>query len=74
MRSRVLLAGLGRYRFKSDLIRENPWSIIFSRWTLRAMRVPRVAYFPDSFHEVNGVAHTSRNFLGYAQRRGLPFL
>jgi len=38
------------------------------------MRVPRVAYFPDSFHEVNGVAHTSRNFLGYAQRHGLPFL
>jgi phosphatidylinositol alpha 1,6-mannosyltransferase len=38
------------------------------------MRVPRVAYFPDSFHEVNGVAHTSRNFLGYAQRHGLAFL
>src|ERR1700727_2099922 len=38
----------------------------------RAM--PRVAYFPDSFHEVNGVAHTSRNFVGYAQRQGLPFL
>lgn len=38
------------------------------------MRVPRVAYFPDSFHEVNGVAHTSRNFTGYAQRFGLPFL
>jgi len=38
------------------------------------MRVPRVAYFPDSFHEVNGVAHTSRNFVAYAQRRGLPFL
>ncbi len=38
------------------------------------MRAPRVAYFPDSFHEVNGVAHTSRNFLGYAQRHGLPFL
>jgi phosphatidylinositol alpha 1,6-mannosyltransferase len=38
------------------------------------MRVPRVAYFPDSFHEVNGVAHTSRNFLAYAQRHGLPFL
>ena len=34
----------------------------------------RVAYFPDSFHEVNGVAHTSRNFIGYAQRHGLPFL
>ena len=37
------------------------------------MPVPRVAYFPDSFHEVNGVAHTSRNFLAYAQRHGLPF-
>ena len=38
------------------------------------MRVPRVAYFPDSFHEVNGVAHTSRNFVAYAQRHGFPFL
>jgi phosphatidylinositol alpha 1,6-mannosyltransferase len=39
------------------------------------MRVPpRVAYFPDSFHEVNGVAHTSRNFVAYAERYGLPFL
>jgi glycosyltransferase involved in cell wall biosynthesis len=34
----------------------------------------RVAYFPDSFHEVNGVAHTSRHFEGFARRRGLPFL
>lgn len=34
----------------------------------------RVAYFPDSFHEVNGVAHTSRNFEAYARRTGLPFL
>src|SRR5579859_6273332 len=38
------------------------------------MRPPRVAYFPDSFHEVNGVAHTSRNFAAYAQRHHLPFL
>jgi phosphatidylinositol alpha 1,6-mannosyltransferase len=38
------------------------------------MRQPRVAYFPDSFHEVNGVAHTSRNFEAYARRNGLPFL
>jgi phosphatidylinositol alpha 1,6-mannosyltransferase len=38
------------------------------------MRVPRVAYFPDSCHEVNGVAHTSRNFVAYAERHGLPFL
>lgn len=38
------------------------------------MRAPRVAYFPDSFHEVNGVAHTSRNLVAYAQRHELPFL
>ncbi len=36
--------------------------------------VPRVAYFPDSFHEINGVAHTSRHFEAYARRHGLPFL
>ena len=35
---------------------------------------PRVAFFPDSFHEVNGVAHTSRNFVAYAQRNALPML
>jgi phosphatidylinositol alpha 1,6-mannosyltransferase len=38
------------------------------------MRAPRVAYLPDSFHEVNGVAHTSRNFVAYAERHGLPLL
>jgi glycosyltransferase involved in cell wall biosynthesis len=38
------------------------------------MRTPRVAYFPDSFHEINGVAHTSRNFVSYANRNNLPFL
>jgi len=36
--------------------------------------VPRAAYFPDSFHEVNGVAHTSRHFEAFARRRNLPFL
>ena len=35
---------------------------------------PRVAYFPDSFHEVNGVAHTSRHFEAFVRRRNLPFL
>jgi phosphatidylinositol alpha 1,6-mannosyltransferase len=39
-----------------------------------AERTPRVAYFPDSFHEVNGVAHTSRHFEAFARRRNLPFL
>jgi glycosyltransferase involved in cell wall biosynthesis len=37
-------------------------------------RAPRVAYFPDSFHEINGVAHTSRHFEAFARRRNLPFL
>jgi glycosyltransferase involved in cell wall biosynthesis len=37
-------------------------------------RTPRVAYFPDSFHEVNGVAHTSRHFEAFARRRQRPFL
>jgi phosphatidylinositol alpha 1,6-mannosyltransferase len=36
--------------------------------------MPRVAYFPDSFHEVNGVAHTSRHFEAFARSRNLPFL
>jgi phosphatidylinositol alpha 1,6-mannosyltransferase len=46
------------------------------RVPLKAMtgRAPRVAYFPDSFHEVNGVAHTSRHFEAFARRRNLPFL
>jgi len=35
---------------------------------------PRVAYFPDSFHEINGVAHTSRHFEAFARRHSLPFL
>ena len=35
---------------------------------------PRIAYFPDSFHEVNGVAHTSRQFAAFAQRHGIPML
>ncbi len=35
---------------------------------------PRVAFFTDSFHEINGVAHTSRNFVAYAHRHNLPFL
>lgn len=39
-----------------------------------SVRTPRVAYFPDSFHEVNGVAHTSRHFEAFARRRNLPFL
>ncbi|HLI75966.1 MAG TPA: glycosyltransferase, partial [Acidobacteriaceae bacterium] len=36
--------------------------------------MPRIAFFPDSFHEVNGVAHTARHFVAFAQRREIPML
>lgn len=34
----------------------------------------RVAFFPDSFLEVNGVAMTSNRLVGFARKRGYPFL
>jgi len=34
---------------------------------------PRVAFFTDSFHEVNGVGLTSRQLDAFARRRGHPF-
>ncbi|HKV40199.1 MAG TPA: glycosyltransferase [Blastocatellia bacterium] len=36
--------------------------------------VPRVAFLTDSYHEINGVALTSRRFEAYALSNGLPFL
>ena len=38
------------------------------------MRTPRVAFFPDSYPEVNGVAHTSRLLVEFAADRNLPML
>jgi glycosyltransferase involved in cell wall biosynthesis len=35
---------------------------------------PRIAFLTDCFHEVNGVALTSRQLDGFARKRGLPFL
>jgi len=37
------------------------------------MNVPRVAFLTDCFHEVNGVALTSRQLHAFAARRGYPF-
>lgn len=34
----------------------------------------RVAYFPDSFYEVNGVAMTSNRLVSFVKKRGLPFI
>jgi len=35
---------------------------------------PRVAFFPDAYHEVDGVANTARQFELFAIRRNLPLL
>jgi phosphatidylinositol alpha 1,6-mannosyltransferase len=35
---------------------------------------PRVAFFPDAFHEANGVARTSQALVAAAARRGRPLL
>jgi Glycosyltransferase len=37
-------------------------------------RVLRVAYFPDSFIEVNGVAMTSKKLVNFVRKREYPFL
>ncbi|HKP68212.1 MAG TPA: glycosyltransferase [Pyrinomonadaceae bacterium] len=34
----------------------------------------RVAYFPDSFHEVNGVAMTSNRLVSFVKKNELPFI
>jgi phosphatidylinositol alpha 1,6-mannosyltransferase len=36
--------------------------------------IPRIAFFPDSFLEVNGVAMTSQKLVEFAKRRGYPYL
>ena len=35
---------------------------------------PRVAFFPDAFHEVDGVAVVARNFAAYARDSSIPLL
>jgi phosphatidylinositol alpha 1,6-mannosyltransferase len=37
-------------------------------------RPPRVAYFTDTYLEVDGVANTARQFEAYVRRKSLPFL
>jgi glycosyltransferase involved in cell wall biosynthesis len=37
------------------------------------LNVPRVAFFTDSYHEVNGVALTSRKFAEFARAQRYPF-
>ena len=38
------------------------------------MSYVRAAFMPDTFHEVNGVAHTSRQLEAFARRQQIPFL
>jgi phosphatidylinositol alpha 1,6-mannosyltransferase len=35
---------------------------------------PRVAFFTDSYHETNGVAHTTRHLEAFAKRERIPLL
>jgi phosphatidylinositol alpha 1,6-mannosyltransferase len=37
-------------------------------------RIPRVAFFPDSYLENNGAAMTCRRLVGFAEEKGYPFL
>lgn len=36
--------------------------------------IPRVAYFPDSFLEVNGVAMTSKKLINFVRKKKYPFV
>lgn len=40
----------------------------------RMASIPRVAFFTDTYAEINGVALTSRQLTAFAERRGYPFL
>ena len=37
-------------------------------------RLPRLAYFPDTYEEIDGVANTSRQLKTFAKKRGFPLL
>jgi phosphatidylinositol alpha 1,6-mannosyltransferase len=39
-----------------------------------ADKIPRIAFFPDSYLEVNGAAMTCRRLVGFAEKNGYPFL
>ncbi len=41
---------------------------------MQSPSIPRVAFFTDTYTEINGVALTSRQLAGFATRRGYPFL
>jgi phosphatidylinositol alpha 1,6-mannosyltransferase len=37
-------------------------------------KIPRIAFFPDSYLEINGAAMTCRQLVGFAEKNGYPFL
>ncbi len=37
-------------------------------------KIPRVAFFPDSYLEINGAAMTCRKLVGFAEEKGYPLL
>ena len=64
------------HRFMGGIPQHSVLHAVFDRFlhTMTDPERPRVVFLPDSFHEVNGVANTSRQFEAYARRRNLPFL
>jgi phosphatidylinositol alpha 1,6-mannosyltransferase len=54
-------------RFRPRLCREVQGSVV-------KKESPRVAFFPCVYHEVDGVAQTSRHFEAFARQHGMPFL
>jgi phosphatidylinositol alpha 1,6-mannosyltransferase len=53
---------------------ENRYKFRIERRGCSLSHVPRVAFLPDTFHEINGVAHTSRHLEAFARRKQTPFL
>ena len=45
-----------------------------TRYAANVAAIPRVAFFTDTFQEINGVALTSRQLTEFARRANNPFL
>src|SRR5205085_8214170 len=67
VRSRRSAAGAGGHPY-----RRATRSVVHT--VINRTRVPRVAFFTDSYREANGIARLSRAFEAVARRRGWPWL
>jgi phosphatidylinositol alpha 1,6-mannosyltransferase len=51
-----------------------PLSFFRSTFVLTVKNIPRVAFFPDSYLEINGAAMTCKRLTDYAASNGYPYL